>query len=111
MELLRLVVAELMEAPSQPCGRKVLILDLQLPDVLFWILVLFSELALLFFLLFSRPRCCLTPFATMFVVVPVVFEAGLACFHGVLDGTVIFCYLLLQHIRKIPTQPLYPFGR
>jgi hypothetical protein len=75
MELLCLVVAERMVAPSHPGSRKVLILDLQLLDVFSCILLIVSELALLFYLL-RRPRQYLTPFTTIFLVISMVFKTS-----------------------------------
>jgi hypothetical protein len=59
-------------------------------------------------LFFLCPGFGLAPRTTMFVVVPVVFEAGLTRLFEVLEGTglvVSCCFMLANHVSQIPTQP------
>jgi hypothetical protein len=108
VKLLCLVITELMITPSQSWCRQVLLLHLRyLLLVFFLVFDLVSKLALVLNFLFFCPHSSFTPFTTMLMVVPVVFETGLACSFELFEGAIFFAKfgrMLGNHICKVSTQ-------
>jgi hypothetical protein len=87
--LLPLVVTDIMKKSSHPCCCHVLFLSLTVNYGTLFHFHLVLVLSFAFHLFFFHPGSGLVPQPAMFVVIPAVFKAGLACFLEVFEGTVL----------------------